>query len=103
MSLNESQLYYIRKAISRKSKVVIAAVNRELGENGSAITTRIIKARITRDLHEQYQIERFADLSVSDYDTILLTIKSFRFSISGQGLRMKGIMLQSSPPIRICT
>jgi hypothetical protein len=79
MSLTESQIYFVKKAIGRRTKVIAAAIKREMGIGGSAITNRIIKARISKELHLYFKISRIAELSEDNYDKVLELIKTYRF------------------------
>jgi hypothetical protein len=81
MSLDESQLYYIKKAIGRKAKVIAASIGREIGGGAgkAAISMRIIKLRISKELRLHFQIDRIADLQAEDYDNALEEIKNYRF------------------------
>lgn len=84
MSLSKSQLYYIKKARDRKTRVIVAAVNREIGQGESAITNRIVKARINKELHMKFGIKRMADLQEKDYERVLSIIKNYRFLYCGK-------------------
>ena len=84
MSLSKSQLYQIKKAKVRKTKVIVAAINREIGQGGSTITNRIVKSRINKELHLKYGITKMEDLPERDYERVLNIIKGYRFYYCGK-------------------
>ena len=84
MSLSKSQLYQIRKAKARKTKVIVAAINREIGRGESTITSRIVKARLNKELHLKFGINKMEDLSERDYERVLGIIKGYRFFYCGK-------------------
>jgi len=84
MSLSKSQIYQIRKAKSRKTKVIVAAINREIGQGGSTITSRIVKSRLNKELHLKFGITTMEDLPERDYERVLSLIKSYRFYYCGK-------------------
>ncbi len=79
MSLNESQLYFIKKAVGRRTKVLTAAIGRDMGAGGSAITNRIIKARISKELHLHFKVGRIDEIPEAEYEMVLEMIKNYRF------------------------
>jgi len=84
MSLSKSQLYQIKKAKVRKTKVIVAAINREIGQGESTITNRIVKSRINKELHLKFGINKMEDLSERDYERVLGIIKGYRFFYCGK-------------------
>jgi len=84
MSLSKSQLYQIRKAKARKTKVIVAAINREIGRGESTITSRIVKSRINKELHLKFGINKMEDLPERDYERVLGIIKNYRFYYCGK-------------------
>ena len=84
MSLSKSQLYQIRKAKARKTKVIVAAINREIGRGKSTITNRIVKSRINKELHLKFGIKKMEDLPERDYERVLGIIKNYRFYYCGK-------------------
>ena len=84
MSLCKSQLYQIKKAMSRKTRVIVAAINREIGQGKSTITNRIVKARLNKELHLKFGIKKMEDLPERDYERVLSLIKSYRFYYCGK-------------------
>jgi len=84
MSLSKSQLYRIRKAKTRKTKVIVAAINREIGRGKSTITNRIVKSRINKELHLKFGINKMEDLPERDYERVLGIIKNYRFYYCGK-------------------
>jgi hypothetical protein len=79
VALNDSQLYYLKKMVGRKAKVIETAIVRGISSEGSAISKRIIKARISKELRLHFRIDRIADLAEDEYDAVLEMIKSYRF------------------------
>ena len=84
MSLNKSQLYQIKKAKVRKTKVIVAAINREIWQGGSTITNRIVKSRINKELHLKFGITKMEDLPERDYERVLNIIRGYRFYYCGR-------------------
>jgi len=84
MSLSKSQLYQIKKAKVRKTKVIVAAINREIGQGESTITNRIVKSRINKKLHLKFGINKMEDIPERDYERVLALIKSYRFYYCGK-------------------
>ena len=84
MSINKSQIYQIRKAKSRKTRVIVAAINRDIGQGESTITSRIAKARLNKELHLKFGITKMEDLQERDYERVLVIIKSYRFYYCGK-------------------
>jgi len=84
MSLSNSQLYQIKKAMSRKTRVIVAAINREIGQGKSTITNRIVKARLNKELHLKFGITKMEDLPERDYERVLSLIKCYRFYYCGK-------------------
>jgi len=84
MSLSKSQLYQIKKAKVRKTRVIVAAINREIGQGESTITSRIVKSRINKELYLKFGINNMEDLPERDYERVLPLIKSYRFYYCGK-------------------
>jgi len=84
MSLSKPQLYQIKKAKTRKTKVIIAAINREIGQGESTITNRIVKSRLNKELHLKFGITKMEDLSERDYERVLGIIRNYRFYYCGK-------------------
>ena len=84
MSLSRSQLYQIKKTKTRKTKVIVAAINREIGRGKSTITNRIVKSRINKELHLKFGIKKMEDLPERDYERVLGIIKNYRFYYCGK-------------------
>lgn len=79
MSLNQSQIYYVKKAVGRKARVVVAAINRVLGQGGACITNRIVRNRINKELRLKYGISRLQDIPAEDFEKVIKMIKTYRF------------------------
>jgi len=84
MSINRAQLYQIKKAKARKTRVIVAAINREIGQGESTIISRIVKSRINKELHLKYGITKMEDLPERDYERVLAIIKNYRFYYCGK-------------------
>ena len=84
MSLSKPQLYQIKKAKTRKTKVIIAAINREIGQGESTITNRIVKSRINKGLHLKFGTKKMETLPERDYERMLTLIKNYRFYYCGK-------------------
>jgi len=84
MSLTRSQLYQFKRVKARKTKVIVAAINREIGQGESTITNRIVKSRINKELHLKFGIKKMEDLQERDYERVLAIIKSYRFYYCGK-------------------
>jgi len=84
MSLSRSQLYRIKKAKTRKTRVIVAAINREIGRGESTITSRIVKSRINKELHLKFGITKMEDLPERDYERVLGIISNYRFYYCGK-------------------
>lgn len=83
MSLSKSQLYYIKKAKARKTKVIMAAVNRVSGSGRFTITNRIIKNQINKELYRAFNIVQIAVIPEEKYERALDIIKKFRMYYGG--------------------
>jgi len=84
MSLSKSQLYQIKKAKARKTKVLMAAIKREIGQGEPTITNRIVKSRITTEIHLKFGLTKMEDLPERDYERVLGIIKNYRFYYCGK-------------------
>lgn len=84
MYLNRSQLYFIRKAKKRKTRVIIAAIGRVLETDTPAVTKRIVKNRINKELRRQFKVTKVTDIQEKDFSRALDIVKKFKFAYCGQ-------------------
>lgn len=84
MYLTKSQLYFIRKAKKRKTFVIVAAIGRVMKTDTPAVTKRIVKNRISKELRRQFKVVRVDDIQEKDFERALDIVKKFKLIYCGQ-------------------
>lgn len=84
MALSRSHLYYIKKAKTRRARVLSTKIRLEYASSAAAAYGKMIKRQMSWELNQKFGIRRLEELEDSLYTAYLKEVQEYRFCYGGK-------------------